>query len=113
MNYICICFRFKGIRDGGVSENASYYVFFQAPDGAFEAHPVEEWYNFMPINRFKAYTAEEAEAEFENRHNVMNHHHLIKKFREKKEEEEKVAKSESKIKKEEKKSLKVSEFDEW
>ena len=57
--------RFKGIREGGVSDNVSWYVFLQAKDGAFEAFPVEEWYNFQPINRYKALNAEEAEAEFE------------------------------------------------
>lgn len=33
-----------GVREGGVTENASYYVFTQATDGAFEAFPVEEWF---------------------------------------------------------------------
>lgn len=37
--------KFKGIREGGVSENASYYVFTHAPDGAIEAFPLNEWYN--------------------------------------------------------------------
>lgn len=36
----------------------------KAPDGAFEAFPVEEWYNFAPIQRYKALSAEEAEEEF-------------------------------------------------
>lgn len=35
--------KFKGIREGGVSENASYYVFTHAADGAIEAFPVEQW----------------------------------------------------------------------
>jgi transcription initiation factor TFIIF subunit alpha len=35
--------RFKGIREGGVSENAAYYVFTHAPDGAIEAYPLQEW----------------------------------------------------------------------
>lgn len=57
-------FRYKGIREGGVTENTSYYVFTQANDGTFEAYPVEEWYNFTPIQRYKALSAEEAEEEF-------------------------------------------------
>ena len=34
---------YRGLREGGVSENASYYVFTHAPDGSFEAHPVKQW----------------------------------------------------------------------
>ena len=44
--------KFKGIREGGVSENTSYYVFTHGKDGAFEAYPVSEWYNFTPIMRY-------------------------------------------------------------
>lgn len=32
-----------GIREGGVSENAAYYVFTHAADGAIEAFPLQEW----------------------------------------------------------------------
>lgn len=35
--------KFKGIREGGVSENAAYYVFTHAADGAIEAFPLHEW----------------------------------------------------------------------
>lgn len=37
----------------------------QGKDGAFEAYPVEEWYNFKLIQRYKSLSAEEAEKEFE------------------------------------------------
>jgi transcription initiation factor TFIIF subunit alpha len=47
-----------------VAENASYYVFTHAPDGVIEAFPLQEWYNFQPIQRYKSLTAEEAEEEF-------------------------------------------------
>jgi transcription initiation factor TFIIF subunit alpha len=47
-----------------VAENASYYVFTHAPDGAIEAFPLQEWYNFQPIQRYKSLTAEEAEEQF-------------------------------------------------
>ncbi|KAK1877650.1 General transcription factor IIF subunit 1 [Dissostichus eleginoides] len=40
--------RFKGLKKGSVTENASYYIFTQCPDGAFEAFPVNGWYNFVP-----------------------------------------------------------------
>ncbi|CAL4157734.1 unnamed protein product [Meganyctiphanes norvegica] len=59
--------KFKGIREGGVSENSSWYVFMQGKDGAFEAFPVEEWYNFKMIQRYNTLTAEEAEEQFENK----------------------------------------------
>lgn len=36
----------------------------QGKDGAFEAYPIDEWYNFQPIQRYKALSAEEAEEEF-------------------------------------------------
>lgn len=67
INAILTCFshRFKGIREGGVSENSSWYVYMQGKDGAFEAYPVEEWYNFKLIQRYKSLSAEEAEKEFE------------------------------------------------
>lgn len=57
--------RFRGVKKGGVTENASYYVFTQCPDGAFEAFPVRNWYNFTPLARHRTLTAEEAEEEWE------------------------------------------------
>jgi transcription initiation factor TFIIF subunit alpha len=65
--------KFKGLREGGVTDNTSYYVFFQAHDGAFEAFPISEWYNFTPIPRYKALTAEEAEEQFEKRDKILNY----------------------------------------
>lgn len=47
-----------------MSENAAYYVFTHAADGAIDAYPLQEWYNFQPIQRYKALSAEEAEQEF-------------------------------------------------
>ena len=35
--------KFKGVREGGVGENASYYIFTHAQDGAIEAFPLHEW----------------------------------------------------------------------
>uniref|UniRef100_A0A8U8BK56 Transcription initiation factor IIF subunit alpha n=1 Tax=Geospiza parvula TaxID=87175 RepID=A0A8U8BK56_GEOPR len=43
--------RFRGVKKGGVTENASYYIFTQCPDGAFEAFPVRSWFNFTPLAR--------------------------------------------------------------
>ena len=61
-----------GVREGGVGENASYYIFTQASDGAFEAFPVEEWYNFQSVQRYKALSIEEAEEEFSSRNKTWN-----------------------------------------
>lgn len=47
-----------------MTENASYYIFTQCPDGAFEAFPVHGWYNFTPVAKHRTLTAEEAEEEW-------------------------------------------------
>uniref|UniRef100_A0AAX7VD66 Transcription initiation factor IIF subunit alpha n=1 Tax=Astatotilapia calliptera TaxID=8154 RepID=A0AAX7VD66_ASTCA len=69
--------RFKGIKKGGVTENASYYIFTQCPDGAFEAFPVHGWYNFTPQAKHRTLTAEEAEEEWGRRNKVVNHFSIM------------------------------------
>lgn len=60
-----ICFRFKGTRNGGILENASYFIFTRQKGGdKFEAVPVEEWYNFKPTISYSNLNADEAEEEF-------------------------------------------------
>ncbi|CAG5118282.1 unnamed protein product, partial [Candidula unifasciata] len=56
--------RYKGLREGTIAENTSYYIFTKAADGAFEAFPVEEWYNFSPVIKYKYLNSEEAEEEY-------------------------------------------------
>ena len=56
--------RFKGVREGTITENTSYYIFTQCADDAFEAFPIEEWYNFQPMIRYKYLNVDEAEEEF-------------------------------------------------
>lgn len=51
---------------------ASFFVFAHATDGAIEAYPLHEWYNFQPIQRYKALSAEEAEQEFGRRNRTMS-----------------------------------------
>uniref|UniRef100_A0A3P9C422 Transcription initiation factor IIF subunit alpha n=1 Tax=Maylandia zebra TaxID=106582 RepID=A0A3P9C422_9CICH len=68
---------FKGIKKGGVTENASYYIFTQCPDGAFEAFPVHGWYNFTPQAKHRTLTAEEAEEEWGRRNKVVNHFSIM------------------------------------
>lgn len=107
--------KFKGIREGGVSENSSWYVFMQGKDGAFEAYPVEEWYNFKLIQRYKALSAEEAEREFERRDKIMNYFSVMCQKKLKKEGDDAGDGEEERTKKKgpSSKSLMLSELDDW
>uniref|UniRef100_A0A8C0GDR6 Transcription initiation factor IIF subunit alpha n=1 Tax=Chelonoidis abingdonii TaxID=106734 RepID=A0A8C0GDR6_CHEAB len=80
--------KFKGVKKGGVTENASYYIFTQCPDGAFEAFPVSNWYNFTPVAKHRTLTAEEAEEEWERRNKVLNHFTIMQQRRRKDQDEE-------------------------
>uniref|UniRef100_A0A665UP23 Transcription initiation factor IIF subunit alpha n=1 Tax=Echeneis naucrates TaxID=173247 RepID=A0A665UP23_ECHNA len=96
--------RFKGLKKGGVTENASYYIFTQCPDGAFEAFPVHGWYNFTPLAKHRTLTAEEAEEEWGRRNKVVNHFSIMlqRRFREQErgeDEEDETEKSGKKKKK--------------
>ncbi|XP_061299864.1 general transcription factor IIF subunit 1 isoform X2 [Pezoporus flaviventris] len=89
--------KYRGVRKGGVTENASYYIFTQCPDGAFEAFPVQHWFNFTPLAKHRTLTAEEAEEEWERRNKVLNHFSIMQQRRlrdqdEEDEDKEKVAK---------------------
>lgn len=109
--------KFRGIREGGVGENAAFYVFAHAPDGAIEAYPLNEWYNFQPIQRYKALSAEEAEHEFGRRKKVMNFFSLMLRKRLKGDDDEPEDPEETKLKKAagkgKGKELKISDMDEW
>ncbi|KAG0724333.1 General transcription factor IIF subunit 1 [Chionoecetes opilio] len=107
--------KFKGIREGGVSENSSWYVFMQGKDGAFEAYPVEEWYNFKLIQRYKSLSAEEAEREFERRDKIMNYFSVMYQKKLKKEGDDPAETEEERTKKkgQSSKSLMLSELDDW
>jgi len=105
--------KFKGIREGGVSDNSAWYVFMQASDGAFEAFPIDEWYNFQPVQRYNALNAEEAEEQFEKRDKHMNLFALMVHKKMHKDEEDEEEKGEGKKKKGQPKALKLSEIDDW
>lgn len=110
--------KFKGIREGGVSDNTAYYIFTKADNGILEAYPLQEWYKFQPIQRYKALSAEEAELEFGRRNKIINYFSLMLKKRLRNEEdgdledpdEVKGKKGGSKKKD---KELKISEMDDW
>uniref|UniRef100_A0A670YLW3 Transcription initiation factor IIF subunit alpha n=1 Tax=Pseudonaja textilis TaxID=8673 RepID=A0A670YLW3_PSETE len=91
--------KFKGVKKGGVTENTSYYIFTQCPDGAFEAFPVNNWYNFTPIAKHRILTAEEAEEEWERRNKVLNHFTIMQQRRLKDQGEEEEEEKEKKGKK--------------
>ncbi|KAJ1525136.1 hypothetical protein ONE63_009972 [Megalurothrips usitatus] len=111
--------KFKGIREGGVSENAGYYVFMKAEDGIIEAYPLQEWYNFQPIQRYKALSAEEAEEEFGRRHKQQNYFSLMMRKRLRPEEDLDLDDpDEAKGKRKggggkKSKELKISDMEEW
>uniref|UniRef100_T1JLI2 Transcription initiation factor IIF subunit alpha n=1 Tax=Strigamia maritima TaxID=126957 RepID=T1JLI2_STRMM len=111
--------KFRGVKEGGIATNAAYYVFVKAPDGAFEAFPVEEWYNFTPVRTYKTLNAEEAEEEFGKRDTVYNYFTIMKKRLKNNEEEEKEEDGEKPKKKKGGKygtgggELKISDMDEW
>lgn len=98
--------RFKAIKEGGVGENASYFVFYKSKDSkdTYEVCPVDEWYNMSATQRYKTLTAEEAEAKFEQRHKILNQFSIMKKSGENSEEGPSGRDS---------KAFKVSEMDEW
>lgn len=56
-----------------MSEYTSYYVFIQNLDGSFDASPLHEWYDFQPVLRYKALSAEQAEKEFGRRTKILNY----------------------------------------
>ncbi|CAO1437918.1 unnamed protein product [Diamesa serratosioi] len=64
--------KFRGTREGGIGDNSSYYVFAHCENGTIEAYPLDEWYSFQPIQRFKPLTAEQAEEEFAKRTSCFN-----------------------------------------
>ncbi|XP_025423623.1 general transcription factor IIF subunit 1-like [Sipha flava] len=109
--------KFKGVREGGITDNSSYYLFTHGEDGILNAHKVEEWYNFQPVQRYKTLTVEEAEEEFGRRNKVMNHFTVMLQKRLKNEEDEDFDEDDKtkgkKGPKSRKKELKISEMEEW
>ncbi|XP_065222627.1 general transcription factor IIF subunit 1 [Planococcus citri] len=106
--------KFRGIREGGVGENAAYYVFTQGNDGSIEAYPVSEWYNFQPVQRFKALSAEEAEQEFGKRNRSLNYFSLMMRKKCRKDEDDEIdEEGSSKKNKGRGRDFKISDIDDW
>ncbi|XP_052255793.1 general transcription factor IIF subunit 1-like isoform X2 [Dreissena polymorpha] len=107
------CKRYKGVREGTISENTSYYIFTKCADGAFEAFPIEEWYNFQPVVKYKYLNSEEAEEEFSRRDKTMNLFSIMVRKRIKNEEETEEKPEDKKDKKKDKKSLILTDMEDW
>ncbi|KAL5016646.1 hypothetical protein ScPMuIL_006235 [Solemya velum] len=110
--------RYKGVREGTISDNTSYYIFMQGADGAFEAVPIEEWYNFQNIPKYKYLNSDEAEEEFTRRDKTLNMFSIMLKKRiNKGGEEDKdldLEEGEKKTKKKGKeKDFKLTDMDDW
>jgi len=109
--------KFRGVRDGGLTQHASYFIFTQAADGVFEVFPVQSWFNFTNVQKYKCLSAEEAEEEFGRRNKIMNYFSLMVSKRMQSDEageadgEKASGKSGSRNKSSS--TLKVSEMDDW
>lgn len=108
--------KYKGVREGTIAENTSYYIFTQCPDGAFEAFPIEEWYNFSPMVQYKYLNSEEAEEEFNRRDKTLNYFSIMVRKRIKNEEDgdvklEEGEKTKEKSKKSRKNEFQLTDFD--
>lgn len=41
--------KFKGIREGGISDNSAYYIFMHGAPGCIEGFPLSEWYHKLQL----------------------------------------------------------------
>ncbi|CAH8559047.1 unnamed protein product [Dicrocoelium dendriticum] len=64
--------RFRGVREGSVSENVEYFVFCQCKDGNFDAYPIHAWYKMKPEINYRFLRGDEAEIEYSRLHKTMN-----------------------------------------
>lgn len=72
--------RFRGMKEGGVSDHAAYYIFSaqqQDNEIVYEAFPVQNWYDFKCIPQHTNLTAEEAEEKFKKRNETYNYFSLM------------------------------------
>ena len=82
--------RFTGRKEAGINENSSYYILTQCEDGAFEAVPVNNWFNFTGDIKYQTLTVDEAEEEYNRREKIVNYFSVMvkKRLQDNKEEEE-------------------------
>ncbi|OAF66836.1 hypothetical protein A3Q56_05455 [Intoshia linei] len=60
---------YKGIKN---NINYSYFVFMFDKKGNVSAVPIDDWYTFAPINRYKHFTEEEAEQHYQKKNSNLN-----------------------------------------
>lgn len=72
--------RYKAIKEGGVGDNASYFILHKSSENStqYEVCPVEDWFAVSATQRYKTLTAEEAEQKFEQRHKMLNFFSVMK-----------------------------------
>lgn len=82
--------RFTGRKEAGINENSSYYILTQCQDGAFEAVPVGNWFNFTADIKYQTLTVDEAEEEYNRREKIVNYFSVMvkKRLQDNKEEDE-------------------------
>ena len=71
-----------------MNKSSAYYVLMKSPEGFFEAHPINAWYNFNSSIPYKTLNVEEAEERFSKRDKTMNHFAIMTQKRLKDKEEE-------------------------
>lgn len=109
--------KFKGLKQGGFGNNMAYYVFVQTPQDTIEAYPIEEWYNFKPIQTYKTLSAEEAEELINKKTQILDYNNIMirKRLRnDDEDEDESLLKNIDKQKTNKKaKALKISDMEDW
>ncbi|KAL3314787.1 General transcription factor IIF subunit 1 [Cichlidogyrus casuarinus] len=64
--------RFRGVKEGTVSDNVQYFMFCQTKDGNFDAYPIQDWYKMSAEVSYRYLKDEEAEAEFSKLNKTKN-----------------------------------------
>ena len=111
--------RYKATKEGGITENADYFVLTQCPDGAFETCSIDDWYTANPVINYRYLNSEEAEEEFSRRDKNLNLRSIMLKKRLKGEDaldEEEMAELQGRnVNKTKKKrsGLKLTNMDDW
>ncbi|CAL8079771.1 unnamed protein product [Calicophoron daubneyi] len=73
--------RYKGMREGSVSENVEYFVFCQCKDGNFDAYPIHAWYKMNPEISYRFLREDEAEAAYSRLNSTKNYFNVMIKRR--------------------------------
>ncbi|KRX21340.1 Sushi, nidogen and EGF-like domain-containing protein 1 [Trichinella nelsoni] len=69
---------YRGIRDGAISNYSDYWIFAKNGKNAFDAYPVGEIYNLIPVRDRKAMSIEEVEEHFKRRREIVLNQFALK-----------------------------------